>query len=523
MMDEKRRLRELPPGWMCTTIGEVAATASGGTPSRGRTDYYGGSIPWVKSGELKDRTVFQTEEFITELGLHSSSAKIFPAGTLCIALYGATVGKLGILGIDAATNQAVCGIFVPPLLITQYLFYFLFWQRQSLIELGKGGAQPNISQEIVRQTVIPIPPLPEQSRIVAKIEELFTELDAGIESLKKARAQLKRYRQAALQAAVTGELTREWREAHRDELEMAEDLLTRILRERRGKWEADQLAKMEAAGKLPKNDEWKKRYQEPAAPDIRERLHLPEGWTLTSLEAITSAVRVICYGILMPKENVSDGILYVKVKDMKGDRIDLKGLHRTKPEIAAQYARASLKTGDLLLAIRGTYGRVAEVPPELAGGNITQDTARLDISTEVDAKYIALHLRSEDSQNYYKRVARGVAVKGVNISEVRSTPILLPSFAEQQQIVSEVERALSIADATEQAIEQGLKQAERLRQSILHQAFAGKLVSQDPADEPAETLLARIRAERTQNGSVPRKIRRPMRNQKQSTQPDLLP
>jgi len=175
----------------------------------------------------------------------------------------------------------------------------------------------------------------------------------------------------------------------------------------------------------------------------------------------------------MPKEKVPAGVLYVKVKDMKGDRIDVAALHRTTHEIASKYARASLQTGDLLLAIRGTYGRVAEVPPELNGGNITQDTARLDVTPLVDHRYVATCLRNPDCQNYFKRVARGVAVKGVNIADVKKTPIALPPVEEQDSIVAEIERRLSVIEELEALNSTELQRSSRLRQSILDRAFKG--------------------------------------------------
>ena len=148
---------------------------------------------------------------------------------------------------------------------------------------------------------------------------------------------------------------------------------------------------------------------------------------------------------LMPKENVADGVLYVRVKDIKGDSVNVQSLHRTAPHIAAEYARASLQTGDLLLAIRG-YGRVAEVPPELDGGNITQDTVRLDVHPSLCWDYVATFLRSLDAQNYFKRVARGVAVKGVNVADVRTCPVLLPPVAEQRRISLRVAAQVSVIE-----------------------------------------------------------------------------
>ena len=186
--------------WKETELGKIAFTTSGGTPSRKNENYYsGGTIPWVKSGELEFGTITKTEEFITQAGIDNSSAKIFPKGTLLIALYGATIGKLSFLGIDAATNQAVCGIFENDTVDLKYLYYFLLFQRPNLVRQGIGGAQPNISQTILKKLMVPYPKeKSEQERIVAKIEELFSKLDNGVETLKKTKQQLAVYRQAVL-------------------------------------------------------------------------------------------------------------------------------------------------------------------------------------------------------------------------------------------------------------------------------------------------------------------------------------
>ena len=437
-------------------LGDVCKTTSGGTPSRKHAEYFLGSIPWVKSGELPDGPVVNVEEAISDDALRNSSAKLFPAGTLLIALYGATVGKLGILTRPAATNQAVCAIFPSERIDTKFLFWFLRFRRSDLVAQAIGGAQPNISQGIIRNIEIPVPSLGQQTRIVAEIEKQFSRLDEAVANLKRVKANIKRYKAAVLKAAVEGRLVETEAELARREgrsYETGAQLLQCILEARRSQWKG------------------KGKYKEPAAPDTTDLPELPEGWALASLEQLTSSERVICYGILMPKENVSNGVLYVKVRDLKGDKVNLSALQRTAPEIAAKYARASLRTGDILLAIRGTYGRIAEVPPELDGGNITQDTARLAVSPLVDKNYVAWFLRSQDAQNYFKRVARGVAVKGVNIADVRLCPIFLPSLPEQRRIVAEVDRHLTLANEAEAQVNANLQRAERLRQSILQRAF----------------------------------------------------
>ena len=187
--------------WAECMLGEVCFTTSGGTPSRQNKDFYNGNIPWVKSGELDKGIIYDSEEHISEEAIKKSSAKIFPKGTLLFALYGATIGKMATLGVDAATNQAICGIYKSDAFKSEYLYHNLFFQKNFLIQQGIGGAQPNISQTILKKLQIPIPPLVEQKAIVKKTEELFSSLDSGISDLKKAQDQLVIYRQAVLKKA----------------------------------------------------------------------------------------------------------------------------------------------------------------------------------------------------------------------------------------------------------------------------------------------------------------------------------
>ena len=159
------------PEWPLVELGSALRTSSGGTPSRRKNQYYAnGAIPWFKSGEVATGILMSSEEYITEDGLKRSSAKIFPAGTVLVAMYGATAGKVGILGIEAAINQAICGILPDNVVIPEFLFYHLIGREKELVKLSLGGAQPNISQAIVRSLSIPIPPLETQQQVVAEIK-----------------------------------------------------------------------------------------------------------------------------------------------------------------------------------------------------------------------------------------------------------------------------------------------------------------------------------------------------------------
>jgi len=168
-MNEEQNINQLPKDWKWVKLGEVCRTTSGGTPSRRESKYYNGNIPWVKSGELDKGVITDTEEKISQEAIDNSSAKIFPKGTLLIALYGATIGKLAFLGVDAATNQAVCGIYQNDILNSSFLFNYLFFKKQKLVNQGIGGAQPNISQTILKDLDLPLPPKPTPPALISTI------------------------------------------------------------------------------------------------------------------------------------------------------------------------------------------------------------------------------------------------------------------------------------------------------------------------------------------------------------------
>ena len=327
----------------------------------------------------------------------------------------------------------------------------------------------------------PVPPSAEQVRIVAAIEEQLSRVDAGVRALDRVQHNLKRMRAAVLQAAVIGELV-----PHR----ASEDVgaaLERIATDRRTTWASHT----------------HKPYKEPVEAG-RFPLHVPDHWRIASLESLTDPVRVICYGILMPKEDICDGVPYVRVKDMKGWTIDIPGLRRTSREIAAKYARASLRPGDLLLAIRGSYGRVAVVPTALDGANITQDSARIAAHPTIDHRYLLYYLGGSVANRYYHRVARGVAVKGVNIGDLRSMPVPVPPYEEQVAIADEVERNFTLLDQVEITLHTAARHGSSVVSAILADAFSGGLVEQDPSEEPASLMLERIASDRAaSNGHGP--------------------
>ena len=182
IISDNGHYQKLPEGWCLTILGSIGTWQSGATPSRLRKDYYGGNIPWLKTGDLNDGIITNIPEFITEKALEETSVKLNPTDSILIAMYGATIGKIGILSFPATTNQACCAC-LDYKIDKMYIFYFLLSNRINFVSMGGGGAQPNISKEKIVNTTFPLPPLAEQKRIVSKIEELFHQLDMIEESL----------------------------------------------------------------------------------------------------------------------------------------------------------------------------------------------------------------------------------------------------------------------------------------------------------------------------------------------------
>jgi len=525
MNDTSGQLK-LPGGWTWAKLNQITEVIRGASPRpKGDPRFFGGDIPWIMISDVtkeKGKFISKTRDTVTKDGAERS--RYLPSGTLILSNSG-TVCVPKILAVDGCIHD---GFVAFPNLTDQlemlYLFYYFDQIRPKMIQENRQGVtQVNLNTDIVKNIDVPLPPLYEQQRIVAKIEELFTKLDAGVDALKKALAHLKRYRQTLLKAAVTGDLTREWRESQRGELEPAAHLLARILQERRARWEADQLGKMQAADTPPKDDDWKQRYQEPAAPDTSELPELPEGWIWTRAEQLCGFITKGTTPAANKLFSEYGEIPFIKVYNLT--HVGLLDF-TVKPTFVSQethrgeLARSKVSPGDVLMNIVGPpLGKVSIVPDTHEEWNINQAVAVYRPMPSFDRKYLSICLLTGEIQSWAERRAKATAGQfNLTLEICRDLPLPLPTLLEQQQIVLEVERLLSVADATEETIARSLKQAERMRQSILQQAFAGKLVPQDPADEPASSLIERIREERAREAEVNPKQKRKSEKPKSTSQ-----
>ena len=212
-------------------------------------------------------------------------------------------------------------------------------------------------------------------------------------------------------------------------------------------------------------------------------------WPTQHLDEVTDSERVICYGILKPKTVGDCTVPYVEVRSIRDGRIDVANLNRTTEAMHQQFLRSELRPGDVVLAIRGSFDRAAVVPPELAGANVSRDVARIAPTAELDAAFLAHFLSGPAAYRYFSAQARGVAVKGVNIGDLRKMPIPFPSLDEQRQIVREVDRRLSVIDNMSREVEAARRTATSLRRAVLRDAFSGRLSASEHVLSSTEGLV----------------------------------
>ena len=490
-------LSDLPDGWVWTALEEVIQIID----YRGRTPPYSSEgIPHLRSSNIKNgKIIWNDLKYVTEETYDKYMTRGLPRQGDLLFTTEAPLGEVAFAPNKKFSLAQRIMILRPfeDIIKPEFLLYQIqagsFQERLRISETG--SVVKGISSRNFKPFPIIIPPLPEQHRIVAKIEELFTKLDAGINELHKAQSQLKRYRQSVLKAAFEGKLTEAWRAEHQDKIEPASVLLERILKERREKWEAEQLEQMKAKGKRPKDDRWKAKYKEPVATDTSELPELPNGWRWTTV----GDIGLVASG-QTPKGindlNLDGEIPFYKISDMNK-------LGSEKFMQAAEITLDDNQTAKLGIHVR-KQGTV--IFPKRGGAIATNKKRILSCPSAYDLNIMGVLPYIVPTDFFYQwllsidlaALSDGSNVPQINHKDIDPLPFPLPPLSEQQAIVSEVESRLSVADEVEKTITAELKRAEQLRQSILKRAFSGKLVPQDPNDEPASVLLERIKAEKSQ-------------------------
>lgn len=392
------RFNNLPDQWKVKTMPQVVKWGSGGTPKATERQYYdGGTIPWLIIGDLNDGIVTSSTSKITELGLQNSSAKMIPAGTLLVAMYG-SIGKLGITGIECCTNQAIAYAKELHGVTTKYMFFYMAMMKSELISKGKGGTQKNISQTVLNSLEVIVPPLPEQQRIVSRIEELFSQLDAGMETLKKTKAQLAVYRQAVLKEAF--------------EKVSARVLLGSISESRLGK-------------------------------------------------------------MLDSEKNIGVPRRYLRNINVRWHSFDLSDLSEIPIE-ENEVDKYSLRKGDLVICEGGEPGRCAVWDSDDV---IFYQKAlhRVRFTDSSNPKFYMYYLWYAAQTGQLKSLFTGTGIK--HLTGQSLVKVLVPTAERitQDSIVNEIETHLSVCDSIEQTVDIALQQAEAMRQSILKDAFEGRL------------------------------------------------
>jgi type I restriction enzyme S subunit len=374
-------------------------------------------------------------------------------------------------------------------------------RRTAQRQMAGGVGQMRVPAAFLEATRMPVPPANEQIHISDAIDELFSDLDAGVAALERVREKLKLYRASVLKAAVEGALTAEWRAQHPN-VEPASELLQQILADRRRRWEEDQLAKFKAKGQEPPRN-WKAKYKEPVAPDTADLPPLPEGWCWATVGQLgghgEQPVLTGPFGTNLGRSDFAEtGIPLLTIGCLTWSGIFLDKAEFVTHDKAEELKRYRLRVGDLMFSRMASVGRAGYVTPEIEGALFNYHLMRLRFASGgVIPKFILTYVQgSGQVMRYIKDVNHGATRDGINTDQLLALPVARPPIAEQEAIVEAVEDQLSVIDHLEADLEAKLKSAQALRQAILRHAFSGQLVPQDINDEPASELLKRIAAER---------------------------
>lgn len=484
-------MSELPNGWVQIALGDALQIQKGKKPIGLGPKGEDRSVPYINI------SAFETKQ-VKEYAPEQDVPRCQPSDTLLV-WDGARAGLAG-RGVGGFIGSTLTRL-KSDLADSSYLYYFVHSNYGYLNTHTKGVGIPHIDPIVLAKISFRLPPAAEQVRIVAKLEELLSDLDAGAAELKAAQKKLGQYRQSLLKAAVEGALTAEWR-AKNTPLETGVQLLQRILTERRARWEAKQFAKFKEQGKTPPKD-WQKKYPEPVQPETTDLPELPDGWVWATIDQLAS----IGTGVTPLKSKsqyYAGGDIPWVTSGALNNEVVTEAIEYVTP-LALKECRLELyPAGALLVAMYGE-GKTRGKCSELAfPATINQAIAALVL--EGAAIFCKPYIKSFLIKSYddMRNQASGGVQPNLNLQIVRSIAIPIPPLDEQHAIADTLSVQLDAAKDQGIAIELSLEQSTAQRQNILRAAFAGELVPQDPNDERASLLLERIRAERAERAKQPK-------------------
>jgi len=475
-------------GYKICRIGDVVKKITGGCSTK-KTDYINSGVLVLNKGHIKEYGIVdlgKKERFVSSEYASNNPLKIVKKETVLVTLRDLSVKAdfLGLIGTYKKTEDAIItqGMYALDLEENVYAPYLVYFSNSPSyrvhVKLNKiGSTQVHLRNGQFLNIEIPLPSVEQQKRIVAKVEELFSYIDAGIVALQKAKQLLKQYRQSVLKAAVTGELTKEWREANKNKLEPASQLLEHILKERRQKWEEQQLKQFQAKGKTPKDDKWKGKYKEPVVVESLP-FEIPNEWKTISLDTfifnIEAGKSFKCDE--RPPLEGETGIVKVSAVTWGEFHSEESKTITDRKKINPNYR---IKEGDFLFSRANTI--------ELIGAcvivkNVDKDLLLSDkihrfIIPDEWKEWVRLCLRTRHGRNEIESLATGNQDSMRNISQgnVKSIRVPLLSIVELKLLISRFNQKIDAIQRLESEIEIQLIKANKNKQSILASAFSGSL------------------------------------------------
>ncbi|MFA0076940.1 restriction endonuclease subunit S [Vibrio artabrorum] len=505
---------KLPQGWEQSKIGEVCEPSQYGYTAKAGAH---GNYHYLRTTDITKKELNWENVPFCEISDEDAKKYLLKDNDVVIS----RAGSIGYSYLISKTEKSVFASYLirfRPLLNPKYFRYFLDSQQywNAISEGSSGIAVQNVNAKTLSLIDLPIAPEKEQSRIVEKLDETFSELDSGIKELNSAKVKLTQYRQSLLKSAVEGLLTQQWREANSGSIqETGAQLLERILVERRERWEQQKLEEFKAKDKKPPKN-WQAKYPEAATPDISDLPELPIGWVWATIDQLAINKR---YGSSSKTNDDSSGVPVLRMGNIQDGKLDYGNL-KFLPVDHNEFPDLLLNDGDLLFNRTNSAELVGKTAvyrdigtPVSYASYLISVTFSEHVLPEIAAHYINSVLGKKWLSEVMNQTAGQANVNGTKLGHLA---IPLPPSAEQKVLIDKLSNEFDSVDRQVEATALGLKQSEAQRKNILKSAFSGQLVPQDPNDEPASELLERIKREREElaKQAKPKKTRQPKKKVK---------